>query len=172
VAGGSILVKKLSIGAGAGRKWALADSCGFSLAELLVLIAVTAIITTVSVPAFVSYWRTAALQAGAQELATIVNRGRQLAIAKNGTVCVARSANKVRFLTGGCGGTVWTGPGTDGSGWFRLANDITISSSTADVVFNFMGAGTTPGVYTVTNPINTASMHVTVSLAGRVTVGP
>lgn len=148
------------------------DSRGFSLIELLVLMAVVAIITTVSAPAFVSYWRSATLQGGARELATLINRGRQLAISQNTTVCVNQSANKVQFLKGGCAGTVWTGPGTDGGGWFTLANGVTVSSTTANVVFNFMGAATTSGVYTVTNPINNASMHVTVSLAGRVTVGP
>lgn len=148
------------------------SSRGFSVVELLVLVAVIAIITTVSAPAFVSYWRSATLKGGAQELATILNRGRQVAISNNTTVCVNQSSNNVQFKTGGCGGTVWTGPGTDGSGWFTLQNSIQVSSTTANVVFNFMGAATTAGVYTVTNPINNASMHVTVALSGRVTIGP
>ena len=145
---------------------------GFSLVELLVLMAVIAIITTVSAPAFVTYWRSATLLGGARELATIINQGRQVAISNNTTVCVKQSTNKVQFLTGGCAGTVWTGPGTDGGGWFTLQNGVTVSSTTANVVFNFMGAATTAGVYTVTNPVDNASMHVTVVLSGRVTIGP
>ncbi len=145
---------------------------GFSLVELLVLMAVIAIITTVSAPAFVTYWRSATLKGGAQELATIINRGRQVAISNNTTVCVNQSSNKVQLVKGTCGGTVWTGPGTDGGGWFTLQNGVTVSSTTANVVFNFMGAATTAGVYTVTNPVDNASMHVTVALSGRVTIGP
>jgi type IV fimbrial biogenesis protein FimT len=148
------------------------DSRGFNLAELLVLVAVIGIITTVSAPAFVSYWQSATLKAGAQELATILNRARQVAISKNTTVCVNQTANKVQFLTGGCGGTVWTGPGTDGGGWFTLQNGITVSSTTANAIFNYLGAATTAGAYTVQNPINNSTMSVTVALSGRVTIGP
>src|SRR5437870_11703049 len=146
------------------------DCRGFTLTELLVLVAVIGIITTVSAPAFVSYWRSATLKAGAQELATILNRGRSIAISQNTTLCVKQSVTKVQFLTGGCAGTVWTGPGTDGGGWFALQNGINISSATANVVFNFMGAATTGGVYTVQNPMDNATQTVTVSLPGRITI--
>jgi Tfp pilus assembly protein FimT len=148
------------------------DSRGFHLTELLVLVAVIGIVTTVSAPAFVSYWRSATLKGGAQELATILNRGRSVAIGQNTTVCVKQSTTKVQFLTGGCAGTVWRGPGTDGNGWFTLENNITVSSATANVIFNYLGAATTAGSYTVQNPINNATMTVTVALSGRVTIGP
>src|SRR3989442_2022225 len=107
------------------------DSRGFNLTELLVLVAVIGIITTVSAPAFVSYWRSATLKAGAQELATILNRGRSVAISQNTTVCVQQSVTKVQFLTGGCAGTVCTGPGTDGGGWCTLQNIFTLTRAIA-----------------------------------------
>ncbi|MBI5628269.1 MAG: hypothetical protein HY953_05065, partial [Candidatus Rokubacteria bacterium] len=106
-----------------------AGSRGFSVVELLVLIAVIGILTAVSTPAFLSYLRSATLKAGAQELATIINQGRQIAISKNTTVCVMQAGNKVQLLTGGCGGTVWTGPGTDASGRFTLQNGINVTSN-------------------------------------------
>src|SRR5215471_9886979 len=145
---------------------------GFTLVELIVLAAVVGIIMTVSAPAFLSYWRAAALQGGAQELATLLNRARQLAIAQNTSVCVNQSTNKVQFQTGACGSTVWLGPGTDGAGWFTLQNGVNVSSTTANVVFNYLGAATTAGVYTVKNPNNNSTMSVTVALSGRVTIGP
>lgn len=148
-------------------------SAGFSLVELLVLVGVIAVITSVSAPAFVAYWRSATLLGGARELATIINRGRQVAISQNTTVCVKQGGStQVQFLTGGCAGTVWTGPGTDANGWFTLQNNVQVSSATANVVFNYMGAATTSGVYTVRNPINSGTMTVTVALSGRVTIGP
>ena len=149
-----------------------ANTRGFTLVELIVLAAVVGIIMTVSAPAFLSYWRAAALQGGAQELATILNRARQLAIAQNTSVCVNQSTNKAQFQIGGCGGTVWLGPGTDGAGWFKLQNGVNVSSTTANVVFNYLGAATTAGVYTVKNPIDNSTMSVTVALSGRVTIGP
>jgi type IV fimbrial biogenesis protein FimT len=148
------------------------DRRGFTATELLVVIAVIGIIAAVGVPAFVSYLRAATLKGGAQELATILNQGRSLAIAQNTTVCVNQSASKVQFLTGGCSGTVWKGPGTDGNGWFTLQNTMTVSATTANVVFNYLGAANTAATYTVRNPLNQATLSVNVALSGRVTIGP
>ena len=148
------------------------DMRGFSLLELLVLMAVIAVIAAVSVPSFVTYWQAATLKAGAQELATILNRARSVAIAQNGSVCVSQGANRVRLLTGGCAGTVWTGPGTDGNGWFTLQNNVNVSGATSSVVFNYLGAAPTAGTYTVQNPVTNQTMSVMVALSGRITVGP
>jgi type IV fimbrial biogenesis protein FimT len=148
------------------------DNRAFSAVELMLTVSVLGILMAVGVPAFLSYWRSAELQGGAQELATILNRARQLAIAQNTSVCVNQSANKVQLLIGGCGGTVWLGTGTNGAGWFTLQNSINVSSTTANVVFNYLGAAPTAGVYTVQNPLNSRTMSVTVALSGRVTVGP
>jgi prepilin-type N-terminal cleavage/methylation domain-containing protein len=143
---------------------------GFTLPELLVACAVIAIIMAASLPVFLTYWRTSALTGGAQELRTILNQARQLARAQNTTVCVNQSANKVQFLTGGCAGTVWTGPGTDGNGWLTLQNNILVSAATANVVFNYIGAATTAGTYTVQNPVDNSTLTVTVALSGRITI--
>lgn len=145
------------------------DSRGFNLPELLVLLAIIGTLTTMSAPAFLTYWHAAAVKGGAQELTTLLNRARQLAIAQNTTVCINQSGNNVQFLTGGCGGTVWTGAGTDGNGWFTLQNSINVSSTTANVIFDYMGAATIAGTYTVQNPVDNSTMTVTVTLSGRIT---
>lgn len=157
-----------SIGRPVSRRLRL-DGRGYSLAELLVTVAVIGIISAVSVPFFLNYMRAAATKSGAEELRTILNRGRQLAIAGNTTVCVNQNAGKVQFLTGGCAGTVWTGAGTDGSGWFTPTNGVTVTTN-PQVVFNFIGAATTAGVYTVQNPVDNSTLTVTVALSGRITI--
>ena len=76
-------------------------------------------------------------------------------------------------VTAACGGgVVWTGSGTDGNGFFTLVNAVTVTVSTANVVFNQLGAAITSGIYTVQHPTSGRTMRVTVAFSGRVTVGP
>ena len=90
---------------------------GFALAELIVVLAIAGVLATLVAPTLWNYARTASLQAAARELATSINLGRQIAISRNTTVCVeVAAATNVRLRTGGCGGEIWTGPGTDASG--------------------------------------------------------
>ena len=158
-------------------------SSGFTLAELLVVVAIIAIVTAASFPFFLSYWQSATLTAGARELASVLNRGRQIAIALNTPVCVTYDevdpgtglpSSRIRFRTNGCpgvvGSAVWTGSGTDANGFVALANRVTVSAG-PDVVFNQLGAATTAGTYTVRNPVNGRTMSVTIVSSGRVTVG-
>ena len=122
-----------------------------------------------------SYWKAATLKAGAQELATVLNGARQLAIRDNTSVCVEQSGTRVRYLKGSSpcsSGTVWTGPGTDSNGWFTLANAVEVTATTANVVFAYLGNATTAGAYTVRNPVDSSTLTVTVASSGRVSIGP
>ena len=156
---------------------------GFTITELVVVVGIIAIITAAGVPVLLSYWQSAALTAGAQELATVLNRGRQLAISQNTPVCVTfnevdpdsgQPSARMRFRVSGCpgvvGSVVWTGSGTDVNGFVSLANSVTMSGG-GNVVFNQLGAATTPGIYTVRSPASGRTMTVTVASSGRVTVG-
>ena len=159
---------------------------GFSLAELIVVAAVMGVLVAVGMPTFISYWRTSGLKAGAQEMVAVLNQGRELAIKENESVCVKGSGGagtygtKVRFLRGNCSASslcsatanlsrcIWTGPGTDSSGYIELANRIEARPS-ADVVFTYLGAATTAGTYTVRSIDNTsATATVTVAGSGRI----
>ena len=148
------------------------NQSGFSLAELLIIVAVIGIVSVLATPAFISYSQAARLKGGAQELATIINQARQVAITRNTTSCVLQGGNKVRIRVGGCAGTLWTGAGTDTSGWFNLTEDVRVSSATADVVFTHLGTASTAGAYTVVNPATNRTLRVTVALSGRITIGP
>ena len=147
-------------------------SGGFGLAEFITVIAVVGVLTAASLPMFLTYWQSATLKAGAQELAATLNRARGLAVARNTTVCVGQAGNQVRFLLGGCGGVAWIGPGTGANGWMSLANNLNVTGATANVVFTYLGAANVAGTYTVQNPANNRTMSVNVALTGRVTIGP
>ena len=145
---------------------------GFALAELIVILAIAGVLATLVAPTLWSYARTATLQAAARELATSINLGRQIAISRNTTVCVeVASLTNIRLRTGGCGGAIWTGPGTDGSGAIKISDSSTLQiSTTANVVFTSLGAASPAGTYTLTNPVTNATRAVVVAASGRVSV--
>lgn len=144
---------------------------GFSAIELIVVVGAIGIIMALSAPFFLSFIRSSTLRAGAEEMSTVLNRARQLAIQDNRSMCVTRAGSQVQYRVGGCGGTVWTGPGTDGGGFIRLSNDITVAGG-PDVVFTYIGTATAAGTYTIANPQDGQTLSVTVTPSGRVSLGP
>ena len=143
---------------------------GFTLAELMVAVAVAGCLAVLVVPMLLSYARTSALLAAARELAAALNLGRQVAITYNTTVCVEASGASIRLRRGGCGGTVWAGPGTDDAGAIRISEPSFLITTTANVVFSDLGAASPAGTYTVTNRVNGATRAVVVAATGRISV--
>ena len=145
---------------------------GFALAELIVVLAIAGVLATLVAPTLWSYARTATLQAAARQLAASINLGRQIAISRNTTVCVeVATASNIRLRTGGCGGEVWTGPGTDASGAIKISDSGALDvSATANVVFTSLGAASPAGSYTLTNPLSNGTRTVVVAATGRVSV--
>jgi Tfp pilus assembly protein FimT len=144
---------------------------GYSAVELVVVVAVVGALMAASAPFFLSYLRTSTLRGGAEEMASVLNRARQIAIRDNTSMCVTNDGTRVRFRIATCAGTVWTGPGTDATGFVALANSITVASA-QNVVFTYMGTATAPATYTVTNPRDGRTLTVAVTAAGRVSIAP
>ena len=145
---------------------------GFSLAELIVLLAVIGILTAFSVPMMLTYWRTSTLMAGAREVAAALNSARELAIRENKNVCVTTTdGTRLQYHLGTCAAAPWTGPVTDGGGNIGLDNRVTVSA-TANVTFNYLGAAIQAGSYTVLSPSGAGTLSVTVVQNGRVSIGP
>jgi Tfp pilus assembly protein FimT len=149
---------------------------GFTTVELLVVIGIITILTTLSLPSFWTHIRTATLRAGAEELAAVLNGARQLAIRSNTTVCLSNDGTRAQYRLGGCSGPAWTGPGTDSSGQIRLASHLAISGP-SHLCFNHLGSGSatpapcTPnGTLTISHPSGQGTMHVIVATTGRVRI--
>jgi prepilin-type N-terminal cleavage/methylation domain-containing protein len=143
---------------------------GFSLAELMVVVGLIGILTAISVPFFLSYYRAATLKAGAQELQAVLNTARQLAIKENGSVCVTNNGVRVQYRVGGCAADPWLGPTTDGEGNIGLSSNLRVTGSTTNVVFTYLGAAAPAATYTVQNPLDGAMLTVTVAASGRITI--
>jgi Tfp pilus assembly protein FimT len=139
--------------------------------ELLVVIGIMGTVTATSVPWMITYWRSATLKAGAEELAAGLNNGRQLAISRAQRVCVEVVNNQYRYRLTGCGGAAWTGPGSGAGGFFRMANNIGVTTN-VNPVFDYLGAANPGATMTVTNPQGGAALSVVVSVAGRVRICP
>lgn len=144
---------------------------GFSLVELTVGLAIVGILAVLTVPSALGYWHIATVQAGARELATAMNLGRQLAISTKTPVCVDVSRTSVGLRVGGCHGPFWTGPATDATGAIRLSDSATLEvSSNARVVFTAIGAATPSATYTVKHTRTRTSRAVVVAASGRISV--
>jgi Tfp pilus assembly protein FimT len=131
--------------------------------------AIVGVIAITTTPGLLTYWRGATTRAGAQELAAGLNRARQLAIAQNQSMCVEVVGGRYRYRAGGCAGTIWTGSGAAATGFFTLANNVTITSN-ANPVFDYLGAAAPAATFTVANPQGGVTLSVVVSASGRVQI--
>jgi Tfp pilus assembly protein FimT len=136
---------------------------GFSVAELIAIVAVVGVLFALGIPTFVSAWRASAVRAGAEEVATLLNGARQLALNRNEPVCVTLGAGTVQYRPGTCVATPVT--------QVRLASNVTVAVN-QNLVFSYLGAGTPGTIYTVTNPQDGRTLSVNVSGSGRVSIGP
>jgi prepilin-type N-terminal cleavage/methylation domain-containing protein len=141
---------------------------GFSVPELVVVMAVIGVLSLVMIPFFLSYYQAAAARADVQQIITLLNQARELAIKQNDSVCVTfPSSSQMALLVGGCAGTAWVGPGTDGAGTINLPQGFTVSPPNP-VTFNYLGAAGAATSYTMTNTTTGGTMTISIALAGRV----
>src|SRR5262245_45753437 len=139
---------------------------GFGMAELIVVVAVIGLLAALAMPTFLTYWQSAGLSAGAAELQSILNRGRQLAISQNGSLCVEVSGTGVRYRTTSCAGTIWTGTGTSGAGLISLSNGLQIQGGPS-VIFSNAGGASGNVNFTVRDPRTSRTRTVAVLTTGR-----
>jgi prepilin-type N-terminal cleavage/methylation domain-containing protein len=144
------------------------DARGFSMVELLVILAVIGMVAVFALPSFLTYWQGATLRAGSEELKTVLNGARQLAITSNNTVCITTTTT-IQYHVGACGSATYVGPGTDSAGNITLTSAVQIANN-PQVAFTYLGGASTSGVYTVRNPVNGTTQTVSVTASGRITV--
>lgn len=153
------------------RKVKARSQAGYSIAELAVAVAIVGILATLSTPLFLNYYHASRLQVAAEQIATLINQGRQIGIRENSGVCVHITPTALHYHLSSCAGTTWIGPGSDAAGNISAPEGMTLSS-TANPVFSYLGAATPAATITVTNASDGKYLRVSVAASGRVSIGP
>ena len=145
---------------------------GYTAVEILMVIALIAILSAVGFPLYLSFLRAQETDGAARELMTTLNQARQLAIARNTSFSVELQTspqNRLRFCTGTAtpcpAGNVWTGAGTNGEGWMGMDNAVRIVLGPT-ITFNALGAATASGTLRVQNSSGTSCLNVVVNPSG------
>jgi prepilin-type N-terminal cleavage/methylation domain-containing protein len=154
----------------------LAATGGFTLLELLAVIALVLVVAAIGAPFYLSYQRAQETNGAARELIVALNQARQLAITRSSSFSVEAEANpqnRLRLCSGTAtpcpGGSVWRGPDTDGAGWRVLDNGSRITQNPR-ITFSSLGAATATGSLRVQNSSGTGCLDVVVSPSGRIRI--
>jgi Tfp pilus assembly protein FimT len=145
---------------------------GYSFVELIITVGMILVVTTLAMPTFMNYLRSARVRAGAQTVSAYLNEGRQLAIKTNGPVCVAHTTSTMRFRATNCSGAVINVAGLSGtSGNIQLPDTISLSLvSGSSAIFGQLGNATTAGTYRVTDVPSARTLNVIVAPSGRICI--
>jgi Tfp pilus assembly protein FimT len=140
---------------------------GFGIVELLVFIAITAIIVTVTAPSMLGAVRAFTVNSGAREMRAVLNQARALAITTRQNICLQAVAGGYTFRKVTCAGDAWTGPNVNGAGTFRPSGSVTLAGG--NLVFTPFGTASQTTIITVSG-LGGISTTVTVSPSGLVTI--
>jgi Tfp pilus assembly protein FimT len=158
------------------RYWV--DRMGYSVAELAIVLGIVGVLSVLATPLFLSYYQSSRLRVGAEEVAALLNQGRQIAIKENTGLCVHIASTAVQYYVGSsvAGGQctvtgLWKGPGTDSAGQIAVSDGVALTTA-SDLAFSYLGNATPASAVTVTNSQSGQALTVSVALSGRVSIGP
>ncbi|CBE70079.1 MAG: type II secretion system protein GspH [Candidatus Methylomirabilis oxygeniifera] len=152
------------------RQSRVGGECGYTLVELMTALAVIGIVSMVATPLFMTFLRAMETRGASQELATVLQQARELAIARNTNYQINVNGNQLQFWDTSTN-QAWVGPGTDNQGFRRLVNQAQLVDPPANpIIFNPLGTAR-GGTITVQNAQdNTSSLDVIVATSGRVRI--
>jgi Tfp pilus assembly protein FimT len=147
---------------------------GFTIVELVVLVAVISILCAIGFPLYLSYSRAQETDSAARVVVVALNQARQLAVTRGISFSIETQTNpnnRMRFCSGTAvpcpGGQVYTGAETDANGWRKLENSSRFTAGPS-ITFSSLGAATVSGIITVQNSSATGSLDICVSPSGRI----
>jgi prepilin-type N-terminal cleavage/methylation domain-containing protein len=111
---------------------------GFSAAELLVVVAMLAILATVSLPIFAATFKNARLSGAVRQLASDIRSARSLAVSKGGFYGIHTDGNRYRIVSS-LDVTTWTSP-TVITNWMDLSREFCPVSAPPCVTIESVGS--------------------------------
>lgn len=143
---------------------------GFTLVELILAVAVLAILATLIAPSFLRYLRASEIQASGREVTAILAQARAEAIRRNCTISATRTTGGFNFARGadcigGAGSLVV--PGMTSAGLYKTSNAMSLSGLTT-ATFTRLGNASASGQFTVTSTKYNTAIRVIVDPTGRV----
>lgn len=146
------------------------SQAGYSLVELVITVAIILIVSALTAPSLLNYYRSARVRAAADAVSAYLNEGRQQAIKRNSPVCIANTTATIQYRQTNCTGTVLSVTGLTGpSGNVRLPENINLSS-TESAIFGSLGNASPGATYTVTDTVSNRTLTITVAPSGRVSI--
>jgi type IV fimbrial biogenesis protein FimT len=133
---------------------------GFTLIELMVVLAMLAILSTVAAPAFSDQIARRRMEGAGLELATDLQFARARAVSQRGTTTLVTSSNGASY-------TVTT---TDGAKTVTLPSGVTVSNSVTVTYDHLRAMADADHTLTLSSTNTAAMMNVVVSALGRVNV--
>jgi prepilin-type N-terminal cleavage/methylation domain-containing protein len=140
-------------------KRVIADSRGFSLAEVIVAIAVFAILAAIAIPQFVAFRPKNRLNGAARQIYSELMWARSKAVNDNSSYVVTFPTNQTMQIAGSTTKTV---------NIQTEYSDVTLSSTAATITFSSRGTTDVAPTITLTNPGGTKS--VTIRITGTVSI--
>ncbi len=144
---------------------------GFTLIELMVVIALIAILTAIAIPSYQTFMVRSRLKGAARQVMSDLMNARMMAVSLNQNV-------KVHIEGDGHTYQIWSDANNDGTvasnEGVNISKDLhqdyhdVALSKTNDPIFNPRGAASQFGTVTVTN--SAGSRNITVAMSGRVAV--
>jgi len=140
---------------------------GFTLAELLIALAVLGILTGAAIPLIASAARALTMKGAAREIQAALLEARALAVTTGQNICFKPVSGGFAYLTVSCTGTPWLGANTSRSGTFLLDENVTTSGGAA--IFTPFGTASQTTTITV-RATGGSTTTVTVKPSGQVTI--
>jgi type IV fimbrial biogenesis protein FimT len=144
---------------------------GFTLIELMIVIAVMAVMITIAAPTFQTYMAQSRLKGAAREVASDLMAARMQAIKENNKFKVSFIINDHQYTIlddDNNNGTADSGETTQTKDIQTTYHDVTIENYTNNPIF--LSNGTATNLTTVTLSNSTGSRDVTVAITGRVKI--